>query len=126
GGFPSNRKDLPLSLVLPVGPRSCRARKLLASPAASGRGGANPRRSAGITGRAQEPGETGPQGSEPFGVPRQSGNSSREDPAEGRGGRVTDPRSGHRARTARLDPPVHATASDSGAGERSRDLTSRL
>ena len=44
----------------------------------------------------------GQQGSEPFIVPRKSGNSSRENPAEGRGGRVTDPLSGHKARTPSL------------------------
>jgi hypothetical protein len=74
------------------------------------------RRNEGIVGRAHEPGETGRQESEPFIVPWKPGNSSREDPVEGRGGRVTDPRSGHRARTPSLDPPVHATAADSGAG----------
>jgi hypothetical protein len=71
------------------------------------RGRVGPRRSeaatpGGIAGRAQESGETGRQESEPFLVPWKSGNSSREDPAEGRGGRVTDPRSGHKARTPSL------------------------
>src|SRR5262245_31733128 len=66
------------------------------------------------------------QASEPFVVPRKSGHSSREDPAEGREGRFAEPRSGHKARTPSLDPPVHATAADSTAGERTRDVTSRM
>jgi hypothetical protein len=61
-----------------------------------------PRRSEGIAGRAQEFGETGRQGSEPVVVPRKPGDSSREDPVEGRGGRVAGPRSGHKARTPSL------------------------
>src|SRR5262249_23976379 len=60
------------------------------------------RRNEGIAGRAQESGEMGWQESEPLIVPPKSGNSAREDPAEGRGGRVTDPRSGNKARTLSL------------------------
>src|SRR5262249_46531321 len=65
------------------------------------------RRSGGIAGRAQESGETGSgerggQESESFIVPWKSGNWAREDPAEGREGRVTDPSSGPRARTPSL------------------------
>jgi len=58
--------------------------------------GAKAQTRGGIAGRAQESGETGRQESEPFIVPRKSGNSSREDPAEARGGRVTDPLSGNK------------------------------
>ena len=60
------------------------------------------RRNAGIAVRAPEHGETGWQESEPFVVPWKSGNSSREDPAEGREGRVTDPLLGTKARTPSL------------------------
>jgi hypothetical protein len=42
------------------------------------------------------------QESEPFIVPWKWGNSPREDPAEGREGRVTDPLLGNKARTASL------------------------
>jgi hypothetical protein len=44
------------------------------------------------------------QGSEYFIVPWKPGNSPREDPVEGREGRVTDLQSGHKARTPSLGP----------------------
>src|SRR5262249_5282453 len=102
-GFPSNRRDLPSSPVPYVGPGGCRTRKLLAFPTAPGSGRSEASRcTGGIAGRTQEHGETGRQESEPFIVPGKSGNPSRGDRAEGRGGRVTGPRSGNKARTPSL------------------------
>src|SRR5262245_6262704 len=101
-GFPSNRRDLPLSLVPSVGSGGAEPETSWPAASASGRGGSESPDAGGIAGRAQESGETGWQGSEPFVVPQKPGNSSREDPAEGRGGRVTDPLSGNKARTPSL------------------------
>ena len=89
-------------------PPPSRRRTELPNPKTPGRCGrvgprwSEARRSGGIAGRAQEPGETGWQESESFVVPWKPGNSLREDPAEGREGRVTEPLSGHRARTPSL------------------------
>jgi hypothetical protein len=116
-GFPSNRRDLLPSLALlsaaevpnlkPPGPPRLRLDG----------GGSESQTHGGIAGRAQEPGETGWQESEPFLVPWTSGNSSRGDPAEGREGRVAEPLSGDKARTPSLSHLVHETAADSVAGQ---------
>jgi hypothetical protein len=102
GGFPSNRRDLLHSLVLLSAPGVPNRKPPGPSGQRLGPAGAKTRRTEGIAGRAQESGETGWQGSEPFVVPWKPGNSSREDPAEGRGGRVTGPRPGTKARTPSL------------------------
>jgi hypothetical protein len=101
-GFPSNRRDLSSSLVRcsaaevpnpkPPGPPGQRL----------GPVGAKGQAQRGYRRAAQESGETGRQGSEPSIVPWRPGDSSREDPAKGREGRVTDPRSGNKARTPSL------------------------
>ena len=101
-GFPSNRRDLPSSLVCYFGLRSTEPETPGLPRLRLGAAGAKAQTRGGIAGRAQESGETGWEGSEPSIVPGKSGNSPREDPAEGRGGRVTEPLLGDRARTPSL------------------------
>jgi hypothetical protein len=95
-GSPSNRRGLPSSLVPYVGSGGAEPETPGLSRLRLGAAGAKTQTQGGIAGRAQEHGETGRQESEPLLVPRKSGNPCRGDPAEGRGGRVTGPRSGNK------------------------------
>ena len=101
-GFPSNRRDLPSSLVRYLGLRSAEPETPGLPRLRLDEVGAKSQTRGGIAGRAQEFGEMGWQESEPSIVPWKSGNSPCEDPAEGREGRVTDPQSGNRSRTPSL------------------------
>ena len=101
-GFPSNRRGLPPSLVHYFGPRSTEPETPGLPRRRLDGAGAKPQTRGGIAGRAHESGEPGWQESEPFVVPWQSGNSSREDPAAGRGGGVTGALAGNKARTPSL------------------------
>jgi hypothetical protein len=84
------------------------------------------RRKGGITGRAQESGETGWQGSEPFIVPVKSGNAALRGPGRGKGGPGHGAAVGPQGEDTEPQPLVHVTAADSTAGRQTRDLTSRM
>jgi hypothetical protein len=94
------------------------------------RGRVGPRRSEAPTQRGYRRASTRARrdGAAGVGVPPNTGDAGELVPrgsGRGKGDRVTELWSGHRARTPSLGTPVHATATDSEADKRTRDWTSR-